>query len=551
MAGCALLICPLLKQPEGPLAIISKYIRRYCSCFNCCFKGPTSKSFKRQVTVNSILDLSNIEKQEQLMLNMKKLKTFTKKENQEGLKEIENFLSYKLAHHKDKQTGNYIGTIAVNSFLQKKDHIRNAFSVYRVTVNSDHMNKNIKLQRQLTTKNLQAGQQRKISEEEHEKNTMYILKKLSDNNNIDTPMVDIELSKTEIEERNDELKKDIKDEEIVAKNPFKTSINLNEIKPSDIPNKKYPMPTWHGSMVEIYKVPNDHKTHDMFLEMTVEPDTKYDKTILSKKQFNFHPNKNLVSIEEFGEKPDVSDDKLYDCDAEDTEAWERDSHQEFHERDKQGPNLKITLPEFVYSCESKLVAEIVEELPLRKMTALSEDSSENEDGTEASMGETYSKTGLDSIKVDGPLPRITSESQKNEIVDNSKQFRNLEKIDRKQVTLFIDSFSVKDQYTDLRFKEVLCSLYFWVLWMTMAVSIALPSFYMINIKSFGMKYFDNDSVINYASFVATFSGFSSKMLSGVLIDKFGAIVTFRVVTCIGGLTVLLFCFLGHFLAVFY
>jgi len=70
----------------------------------------------------------------------------------------------------------------------------------------------------------------------------------------------------------------------------------------------------------------------------------------------------------------------------------------------------------------------------------------------------------------------------------------------------------------------------------------MPSFFLINIKNFGYRYFD-DKIMTHISIFATCVAFISRMGCGILIDKYGTIKTWKVLMIFVTFAVLVFYFL--------
>ena len=218
---------------------------------------------------------------------------------------------------------------------------------------------------------------------------------------------------------------------------------------------------------------------------------------------------------------------------------------------KDGPNFKIQLPNFDLTCESQELAEVVEFYEIDKnddqrhfIKKVSSTSSSN----------TSLNTSLNTQTLETPLDNnidsgdsVSSDTSIKELIS---AFMRNENTQTTKTILFLDTFSVKCIHAGLQYKQVIRSADFWILLVVMSFSIAVPSFYMINMKSFGLQHF-NDDVITHTSFIATFCSFTSKILSGILIDKYGSVVTFRIATTIGMIAIGIFYLYGHELVFFY
>jgi hypothetical protein len=73
---------------------------------------------------------------------------------------------------------------------------------------------------------------------------------------------------------------------------------------------------------------------------------------------------------------------------------------------------------------------------------------------------------------------------------------------------------------------------------------------MINIKNFGLQYY-SDQAIAKTSFVATPAAFVMLPCIGILIDKFGVLIVYRIIAGVTIVTVLLFYLFMDIMWVFY
>ena len=73
---------------------------------------------------------------------------------------------------------------------------------------------------------------------------------------------------------------------------------------------------------------------------------------------------------------------------------------------------------------------------------------------------------------------------------------------------------------------------------------------MINIKSFGLQYFSDQS-INFLSLIMVVVAFIGRLFSGVVVDKFGVILTYRIILTLSAISQILFWLFLDNLVIFY
>lgn len=76
-------------------------------------------------------------------------------------------------------------------------------------------------------------------------------------------------------------------------------------------------------------------------------------------------------------------------------------------------------------------------------------------------------------------------------------------------------------------KSVLKSYIFYVLFILVSYILAMPAFFLINVKNFGLQNF-TDSTMTKVTFYAAVVAFASRLGSGMSVDKYGTFMTLRV-----------------------
>jgi hypothetical protein len=79
---------------------------------------------------------------------------------------------------------------------------------------------------------------------------------------------------------------------------------------------------------------------------------------------------------------------------------------------------------------------------------------------------------------------------------------------------------------DAVYHQKKCSFSFWIFFLFLTYVLGMPSFFLINIKNFGFEFYDDQTLTNVAIF-GTVVAFSSRIGSGILIDKYGTVTIFK------------------------
>ena len=84
---------------------------------------------------------------------------------------------------------------------------------------------------------------------------------------------------------------------------------------------------------------------------------------------------------------------------------------------------------------------------------------------------------------------------------------------------------------------------FYILFLILGYSLAMPAFFLINIKNFGFLYFSDSSLTNLTYFSAAVA-FASRIGSGEAVDKWGTFKVYKFVLVLASFTVLAFLFMS-------
>jgi hypothetical protein len=84
---------------------------------------------------------------------------------------------------------------------------------------------------------------------------------------------------------------------------------------------------------------------------------------------------------------------------------------------------------------------------------------------------------------------------------------------------------------------------FYILFLILSYSLAMPAFFLINVKNFGFEYFSDSSLTNLTYFSAAVA-FISRIGSGEAVDKWGTFKVYKFVLVLASFTVLAFLFMS-------